>query len=106
MARKEHKTTPKVIWKTRYTATGGLPVERAAWFDWLTHNAAFYLESPAGTFTARRERRNGCSFWYAFRRQRKTLYKAYLGRSADLTHGRLLAVAQELTEKAGAGVGA
>jgi LuxR family transcriptional regulator, maltose regulon positive regulatory protein len=103
MARKEHKTTPKVIWRTLYTMTGALPVESPLWFDWLASNASFYLESPAGTFTARRELRNGCSFWYAFRRQRNRLYKAYLGKSADLTHARLLAVAQHLAEKAGAG---
>jgi len=41
-------------------------------------------------------------FWYAFRRYRKRLYKAYLGRSADLTSSRLLKVAQQLAEKAGA----
>ena len=48
------------------------------------------------------ELRGGGAFWYAFRRHRNKLYKVYLGRSADLTHARLLAVAQQLAEKAGA----
>ena len=101
MTRKEHKTTPKVVWQTLYTDSAAVPLESASWFDWLAHNALFYLESPDGTFTARREVRGGAAFWYAFRRHHNKLYKAYLGRSADLTHARLLAVAQHLAEKAG-----
>lgn len=101
MARKEHKTTPKVIGHILYTDSAGVSLESPAWFDWLASNTTFYLESPSGTFTARRELRDGAAFWYAFRRHRKKLYKAYLGRSADLTCERLLVVAQQLAEKAG-----
>jgi len=100
MPRKEHKTTPKVVWRTLYTDSAALPLESSLWFDWLAHNTTFYLEAPDGTFTARRELRNGVAFWYAFRRHRNKLYKAYLGRSIDLTHARLLAVAQHLAAKA------
>jgi hypothetical protein len=102
MTRKEHKATPKVLWQTLSSDSAAVPVESALWFDWLAHNALFYLESPSGTFTARRELRNGAAFWYAFRRHRNTLYKAYLGRTVDLTHARLLAVARQLAERAGA----
>jgi hypothetical protein len=102
MTRKEHKTTPKVVWRTLYTDSAAVPVESPLWFDWLACNVMFYLESPGGTFTARRELRGSAAFWYAFRRHRNKLYKAYLGRSAALTHARLLAVAQHLAEKAGA----
>jgi len=102
MPRKEHKTTPKVVWQTLYTDSAAVPLESALWFDWLAHNTTFYLESPDGTFTARRELRGGAAFWYAFRRHRNKLYKVYLGRSTDLTHARLLAVVQQLAEKAGA----
>jgi LuxR family maltose regulon positive regulatory protein len=102
MARKEHKTTPKVVWQTLYTESGAVVLESPRWFAWLSDNATFYLESQDGTFTARRELRSGAAFWYAFRRHRNKLYKAYLGRSADLTYARLLAVARHLAEKAGA----
>lgn len=101
MARKEHKTTPKVVWQTLYTDSAAVPLESPLWFDWLSGNATFYLESQEGTFTARREVRNGAAFWYAFRRHRNKLYKAYLGRTAALTQARLLAVARHLAEKAG-----
>jgi hypothetical protein len=102
MARKEHKTTPKVVWRTLYTNSTAIPLESSLWFDWLSNNATFYLESQEGTFTARREVRDGATFWYAFRRYRNKLYKAYLGRTTDLTQARLLAVARQLAEKAGA----
>lgn len=102
MARKEHKTTPKLVWQTLYTDSAAVVLESPLWFDWLSSNATFYLESQEGTFTARREVRGGAAFWYAFRRHRNKLYKAYLGRTADLTYARLLAVARQLAEKAGA----
>jgi hypothetical protein len=102
MARKEHKTTPKVIWQTLYTESAAVPLESPRWFEWLSGNSTFYLESHEGSFTARREVRGGGAFWYAFRRHRNKLYKVYLGRTADLTHARLLVVAQQLAEKAGA----
>jgi hypothetical protein len=99
MARKEHKTTPKVVWQTLYTDSAAVPLESPAWFDWLAHNTTFYFEWPDGTFTARRELRGSVVFWYAFRRHRSKLYKAYVGRTVDLTHARLLAVAEHLAEK-------
>lgn len=102
MARREHKTTPKIIGLVLYTLTAAIRLDSPAWFEWLDHNSTFYLESTAGTFTARRERRAECSFWYAFRRYRKKLYKVYLGRSPDLTSARLAKVAQQLADKAGA----
>jgi hypothetical protein len=91
-----------MVWRTLYTDSAAVSLESTSWFDWLAHNALFYLESQEGTFTARRELRGGTAFWYAFRRHRNKLYKAYLGRSTDLTYARLVAVAQQLAEKAGA----
>jgi LuxR family maltose regulon positive regulatory protein len=102
MARREHKTTPKIIGPVLYTLTVAISLDSPAWFEWLDHNSTFYLESTSGTFTARRERRSACFFWYAFRRYRKKLYKVYLGRSPDLTSARLAKVAQRLADKVGA----
>jgi hypothetical protein len=102
LARKEHQTTPKIIGSILYTDSAAVPLESPAWFAWLECHTTFYLEGPEGSFTARGERRAGAVFWYAFRRYRKQLYKAYLGRPADLTRARLLAVARQLAEKAGA----
>ena len=102
MPRKEHKSTPKIVGHFLYTDEPALPLDSQAFFDWLAHHSSFYFDSPLGTFTARCEPRANGLFWYAFRRYRKRLYKAYLGRSADLTSSRLLKVAQQLAEKAGA----
>ena len=100
MARKEHKLTPKVIGVMLYSDSDGILLETAAWYDWLEEHTTFYLESPEGTFTARREARADGSFWYAFRRVRRKLYKSYLGRSTDLTCERLRQVARRLAERA------
>ena len=102
MARKEHKTTSKVIGSFLYTPTAAIRLDTPDWFAWLASNTTFYLESPLGSFTARQEVRHVSSFWYAFRRYRKKLYKVYLGRTEDLTCERLLAVAQQLAERVGA----
>jgi hypothetical protein len=102
MPRKEHQTTPTIIGRFLYTDLLTVPLDTPAWFDWLAQHTTFYFDSPLGSFTARCEPRANGLFWYAFRRWRKRLYKAYLGRSADLTSTRLLMVAQQLREKAGA----
>lgn len=102
MPRKEHKSTPKIVGRFLYTEQAALPLDSQPFFDWLAHHSTFYFDSPLGSFTARQEPRANGLFWYAFRRYRKKLYKAYLGRSADLTSERLVAVAEHLALKAGA----
>lgn len=102
MPRKEHKSTPVIVGQFLYTEEAALPLDSQAFFDWLAHHSTFYFDSPFGTFTARQEPRANGLFWYAFRRYRKHLYKAYLGRSSDLTSARLVAVAEHLALKAGA----
>jgi hypothetical protein len=102
MPRKEHHTTPKIVGHILYTEQAAVPLDTPAWFDWLAHHTTFEMDSPLGTFTARQEPRASGLFFYAFRRYRKRLYKAYLGRPADLSFARLLRVAVQLAEKAGA----
>jgi LuxR family transcriptional regulator, maltose regulon positive regulatory protein len=102
MPRKEHHSTPKIVGRFLYSDLPAVPLDTPAFFDWLAHHTTFYFDSPLGSFTARREPRAAACFWYAFRRYRKRLYKAYLGRPADLSSARLLRVAQQLAQKAGA----
>jgi hypothetical protein len=102
MPRKEHHSTPTIISHFLYTNLAAVPLDTSAWFAWLEQGCTFYFDSPLGSFTARCEPRANALFWYAFRRYRKHLYKAYLGRSADLSSARLLTVTQLLAHKAGA----
>jgi LuxR family transcriptional regulator, maltose regulon positive regulatory protein len=102
MPRKEHLTTPIIIGRFLYSEQAAVSLDTPAWFDWLAHHSTFYLDSPLGTFTARQEPRANAFFWYAFRRYHKRLFKVYLGRSTDLTSTRLLRLAQQLANKAGA----
>ncbi len=66
------------------------------WNEWLTSHRQFQFNGAAGHFSARRESRNGCDYWYAYRRRDGVLHKAYLGKATDLTLGRLEEVAGNL----------
>ena len=80
-------------------------VGEAAWWRWLEapDTIHFRFEQGAGGFTARRERREGGCYWYAYRRRQGRLHKAYLGRAAELTPERLRAVGLILAQRSGEG---
>jgi LuxR family transcriptional regulator, maltose regulon positive regulatory protein len=84
------------------TAAGGaagLAVGSPAWFAWLADDAArsFSFRSPAGTYTARKERRQrGGVYWVAYRTAAGRQHKVYLGKAEDLTPERLAEAAARL----------
>ncbi len=57
-----------------------------SWFEWLTNQDGFIYNSENGHFTARREKRKGIEYWYAYRRREGRLHKIYLGKSLNLSH--------------------
>lgn len=78
-----------------------IKVDSAAWYRWLETATTFLFESPAGSFTARRERAsNGRGGWYwrAYRRRAGSLKRAYLGTATDLTLARLHTTAARLVD--------
>jgi predicted ATPase/DNA-binding CsgD family transcriptional regulator len=77
-------------------------VDTPNWFAWLPTASTFAFLGEQGTFTARKERagsRRGGEYWKAYRRRRGKLYRAYLGKSEELTLERLQAVALALASK-------
>ncbi len=72
-----------------------IQVGSADWHEWLNSAAtrSFAYHSANGILTARRERRHGTWYWYAYRTQHGRLHKAYLGKSEELTPDRLKDVA-------------
>lgn len=80
-------------------------VGSAAWVRWLgsPDAAAFRYEGVTGSFTARRERRRGGWFWYAYRKAGGRLRKAYLGTAVAMTAERLTGVAATLAAPIAAG---
>jgi LuxR family maltose regulon positive regulatory protein len=70
-----------------------IAVDSAAWAMWLGDRAthSFSFQSPAGTFTARKERRSGADeeYWTAYRKRGGRLRKVYLGKAERLTLARL-----------------
>lgn len=73
-----------------------IAVESPDWYAWLERHRSFRFECPAGSFTARKERRSGSWYWYAYRHQAGRLRSAYLGRSTELSATRLQVIAAEL----------
>jgi predicted ATPase/DNA-binding CsgD family transcriptional regulator len=79
-----------------------LLVDTADWYAWLRTASTFAFHGEQGTFTARKERagsRRGGEYWKAYRRRHGKLYRAYLGKSEELTLERLQAVAVVLASK-------
>lgn len=100
--------------KTPIIRAGSLIVERStggerltisagsdAWFSWLESARTFAFEDSTGRFTARKKRRWGADYWYAFRRGSGRLYETYLGKARDITLSRLHTVAIKLNQLAG-----
>ncbi len=84
-------------------AQGGpeIAVGSPCWVAWLRDPAtrSFSFVGPAGTFTARKERRaHGEEYWSAYRKRGGRLRKAYLGKAEKLTLARLNEAAAALTE--------
>jgi predicted ATPase len=82
-------------------------VDTSDWYTWLRTASTFTFHNEHGTFTARKERagsKRGGEYWKAYRRRYGKLYRAYLGKSEELTFEQLQSVAVVLASK-GAGDG-
>lgn len=77
-----------------------IPAESGTWFAWLQTAETFVFDDPSGHFTARKKHRLGGEYWYAFRRYGGRLYETYLGKSRDVTLGRLRKAAAKLNQTA------
>ena len=99
-------TTPQVrhglLFDQQAVGDSQIAVGSRDWWTWLeaNHGGVFRFLHPAGCFSARRERRRGGWYWYAYLKRGGELHKSYLGRSENLTAERLEAVAQSLARRA------
>ncbi len=68
-----------------------IAVDSEDWYVWLNapDQGSFAFSSSRGSLTARREKRHGTWYWYAYRSQAGRLSKVYLGKSEELTQERL-----------------
>jgi LuxR family maltose regulon positive regulatory protein len=80
-----------------------IAVGTPAWYAWLERTPAFAFAHAGGSFTARKERRRGGRYWYAYQRRRGKLHSAYLGKTEELTLARLEVVARSLAGSAAGG---
>src|SRR5215472_3202767 len=77
-----------------------LAVGTQDWYAWLETVTTFAFSSAYGTFTARKEQagnKRGGLYWKAYRRRNSKLYRAYLGKSEELTFERLNTIAAALS---------
>lgn len=99
------RTTARVDGTTLLIASDDadpITVGTDAWFAWLETGTAFVFTSPSGSFTARKERRaRGTWYWKAYRTDHGTLYRAYLGKTQDLTLDQLNRAAAKLADAVG-----
>src|ERR1051326_1589772 len=82
------------------TSSEPITIGTVEWYVWLEHHQSFCFETAHSTFTARKEKRPGGWYWYAYRRKQGKLHTAYLGKSEELTLERLNTIAAAL-ERAG-----
>src|SRR4051794_21292751 len=99
-------TTPTVQANTLHYLKGEesqtLAVGSPLWFEWLPGAATFAYSGPGGTFTARQETSGSqasARYWKAYRHRNGKLYRAYLGKSAELTPARLDEIALKLASR-------
>ncbi len=76
--------------------TGTIKLGSMAWHTWLDEHSVFLFEIPLLHFTARKEKRSGGWYWYAYRRHQGKLHTAYIGKSEELTFERLKEVADQV----------
>ena len=94
-------TAPPLVDHTHLVQPGGaaeaILVGSPAWYAWLADATSFSFIGDYGTFTAHKERRGPTrEYWKAYSHRAGRLYRADLGKSAELTLDRLNAVAAEL----------
>ena len=90
---------------TAADGAAGVSVGSPAWFAWLVEDAArsFSFRSPAGAYTARKERRQrGGAYWVAYRTAAGRQHKVYLGKAEELTPERLAEAAAALAGRVAA----
>ncbi len=77
-----------------------IPVDTPAWFGWLEQATVFACRRADVSFTARKERKQrGGWYWTAYYRHAGRRFKAYLGKSEELTLARLHEIARRLAER-------
>ncbi len=87
-----------------YDPDGGhrtFALDSPEWFAWLRTLGSFHFKGKLGHFTGRSERKkHGDTYWYAYRKANRKLYKRYLGTTEKLTQACLEETALALHEEA------
>lgn len=76
----------------------GWNVGSRKWFEWLSSDsvASFRFQSQIGSYTARKEKRESGDYWYAYKKIEGKLRSTYIGRTDELTLGKLEEIVKKL----------
>lgn len=78
-----------------------ITLDTLEWFAWLENATTFAFRCSFGSFIARKEARTrGGWYWKAYHTANRTVHRAYLGKTSDLTLDRLTRAAEKLAAAA------
>ena len=78
-----------------------IELDTPAFLDWLEQNGSFRFEAGVrgeDSYRARKEKLSGVDYWYAVKKVSGRLHKKFIGRSNEVTHNRLIEVAQTIRQ--------
>jgi hypothetical protein len=78
-----------------------IELDTPAFLHWLEQNDSFRFEAGVGgedSYRARKEKLSGVDYWYAVKKVSGRLHKKFIGRSHEVTHNRLIEVAQTIRQ--------
>ena len=90
----------RLLWLSN--AADAIQLDSVDWFLWLQTATRFSYalgRPPYYSLTFRKENRRHQHYWYAYLKSDSKLHKAYVGRTSDLSTGRLNQVTQVLLDK-------
>ncbi|MFM6727065.1 MAG: hypothetical protein ACKPJF_21975 [Dolichospermum sp.] len=83
-----------------------IDVDSPKWFDWLESNHSFRFTAGNGgenSYRARKElnKSQEVYYWYAVKKVNNKLHKKYIGKTNEVTHRRLIEVAEVIRQPSG-----
>lgn len=80
-----------------------IELDTPAFLDWLEANDSFRFDAGFGGedgYRARKEFLSGVYYWYAVKKVNNKLHKRFIGKTNEVTHNRLIEVAQNIRQPA------
>lgn len=67
-------------------------------YQWLHNNDSFRVEAGENSYRARKESYTGTDYWYGVKKVVGKLHKRFIGKTEEVTHERLGAIARNIRQ--------